>query len=783
MSLDEQRGADAGVAAGEPVVGGLRLWLRRVMPRVALAAVVLFVVRLLVQNTSLYRDTPLHLLGPVTFCLVSAVIIYYSLKGLRRLKQLLLWRVRRRLIVTYLFVGLTPVVLLTVLGYFAAIIGSRQVMVRVVTVQFNSTQRQVAENARALAEELSKMPATTADRAVQAWLDERAGLLQASLPGARVALWREPGGAARTKAVGHDAPARFLSGRGVEAVEGGRDSVVVAEPGEPLPEWLEGLEEWDGLAFIPLPPESKDLFGTPSMRAFVRRRGAGGDNALLLVVPVTRPFVQRMRESTGLRVRPYFLGIGGFEGGRQGAVEVQETRAGEQRMPVDFKHDQFGDALPDGPFLNWYPVFLPATNWLTSEQKSRWAFVVDWSWAEGGKQFWGDAALGPVWRRVLYVVSVLFLVLELLALLSAAWMTRAVTGTVHKLHQATQSVKRGDFSHRIRTRSRDQLSELAVAFNEMSSEIEVLLAERVVHERLEREIEIAAEVQAQLFPRSVPALSTVEMTGECRAARGVAGDYYDYVEAAPGLVAFALGDVSGKGISASLVMSNLQATLRAQVAIISERLKIAAQQQQSASAGGTATGASVAAATQTATAYASQPEGRANEPPCGVAGLDRDCAVANMTANINDQLCRSTESNRFATLFLALYDDRTRLLRYTNAGHNSPLLVRSDGSIERLLTGGTMVGAFDWVKFEEGRVTLEEGDLLVVFSDGLSEAQNQSGEEYGEERLSRFVTAHREETVENLRTSLFNEVDTWSGSIERGDDQTLVILKAVNGKS
>jgi sigma-B regulation protein RsbU (phosphoserine phosphatase) len=154
-----------------------------------------------------------------------------------------------------------------------------------------------------------------------------------------------------------------------------------------------------------------------------------------------------------------------------------------------------------------------------------------------------------------------------------------------------------------------------------------------------------------------------------------------------------------------------------------------------------------------------------------------------MTASINEQLCRSTESNRFATLFLALYDDRTRLLRYTNAGHNSPLLVRAGGTVERLTTGGTMVGAFDWVKFEEGQVTLEEGDLLVIFSDGLSEAQNLSGEEYGEERLTRFAAARRRETVNNLRAELFDEVDKWTGAVERGDDQTLVILKAVNRQS
>jgi phosphoserine phosphatase RsbU/P len=359
---------------------------------------------------------------------------------------------------------------------------------------------------------------------------------------------------------------------------------------------------------------------------------------------------------------------------------------------------------------------------------------------------------------MLYICAVAFLLLELAALLSAAWMTRAVTGTVHKLYRATESVKRGDFSHRIRTRSRDQLGELALAFNDMSSNIETLLAERVEHERLKREVEIAHEVQAQLFPRSTPALGSATMTGECRAALGVAGDYYDYVEVTPGLVAFALGDVSGKGLSASLVMSNLQAALRAQVAIASERLGVAPPPTVAAAVG--ADGAQMA------------------ERPRGVTGADVGHVVSKMAASINGQLCRATDANRFATLFLALYDDGARSLRYTNAGHNAPLLVRADGSVERLWAGGTVLGAFDSAPFEEGRAQLSEGDLLVVYSDGITEALNAEGEEYGEARLAELAAGARAETVENIRRDIFDDVDRWTGGAERGDDQTLVILKA-----
>jgi sigma-B regulation protein RsbU (phosphoserine phosphatase) len=306
----------------------------------------------------------------------------------------------------------------------------------------------------------------------------------------------------------------------------------------------------------------------------------------------------------------------------------------------------------------------------------------------------------------------------------------------------------------VRVRSRDQLGELAGSFNDMAANIESLLEERVVRERLEREVELAHEVQSRLFPSSVPELLTLEAAAECRAARGVAGDYYDYVEVAPGLVAFALGDVSGKGMSASLVMSNLQAALRAQAAITSERLSIAERAVAASATGSDKLLARV------------------------VADADIDGAVARKVTNINKQLCQSTDANRFATLFLNIYEDRTRTLRYTNAGHNAPILARANGAVERLTTGGMMVGAFDWATYEEGKTQLEAGDVLVIYSDGITEAERNEGEEYGEERLIELVIKHRHSSAHDIREAIFEDADAWTGQKERGDDQTLVIMKA-----
>ncbi len=739
-----------------------RLWLRRVMPRVALAAGFLVVLWLSFGDTSLYRQA---FIGPflrlLTVCAAALTCVYYGLKALIWLKRKLLWRVRRRLIVTYLFIGLTPIILMTLLGLLSAFGGSGQGMARIITAQVNASERQTQASARGLAEAFEALPAGWDDRAIQGWLDERAALLQASLPGARVALWRGAAGS-ETGTIGHAGAAQFVSTGGDERTRGVGDDATPA--GAPLPDWLRGRAEWGGLTFAPA-ASADEHFGSPSMRAVARGTGAGERPfTLLLTVPVSRALVEHYREATGIYVRPFFVSAPMNESNRivvrtnerraREELERQRREAGDYEARVEemFRRDQFGEQ-PAGTF---YLVVLPATEWRSGQTSNHLSFLFDWSWALAGKQFWGGSEPGEMWRQALKYVAIIFLILELLALTAAVWMTRAVTGTVHKLYRAVEYIKRGDFSHRVRVRSHDQLGELAAAFNDMSANIESLLEERVERERLEREVEIAAEVQAQLFPRRVPELLTAEIAAECRAARGVAGDYYDYIEVAPGLVALALGDVSGKGISAALVMSNLQASLRAQTTITAERIEMAARALVAAGAGSDhkqAAGADVSA-------------------------RDIDGAVARKMTNINRQLCQSTESNRFATLFLAIYEDRTRRLRYTNAGHNAPILVRADGSSERLTVGGMMAGAFEWADYEEDAAPLASGDVLVIFSDGISEAENEEGCEYGEERLVRFATAHRELSADELRQAVFTEIDAWSGKKERNDDQTLVILKA-----
>ncbi len=246
-------------------------------------------------------------------------------------------------------------------------------------------------------------------------------------------------------------------------------------------------------------------------------------------------------------------------------------------------------------------------------------------------------------------------------------------------------------------------------------------------ERLNREIEIAREVQERLFPQSRPEVAGLDYWGECRPALGVGGDYFDFLTLPNGGLGLAVGDVSGKGIAAALLMASLQASLRSQT-------------------------------------------------------IEQRGDAARVVRNINRLIYEATPSNRFATLFYAEYDPRERRLVYVNAGHNAPMLFRCvEGGLTvlRLDEGGTAVGFFRGTEYRQGAVPLQSGDLLVAFTDGLSEAMNAAEEEWGEERLAETARAHRERPPRELIAKLINAADSFVDGAPQSDDMTVVVARVV----
>ncbi|NWG14569.1 MAG: SpoIIE family protein phosphatase, partial [Acidobacteria bacterium] len=264
---------------------------------------------------------------------------------------------------------------------------------------------------------------------------------------------------------------------------------------------------------------------------------------------------------------------------------------------------------------------------------------------------------------LLQIVVGFFLVVEVVSLIIGVVLTASITSAIHNLYRGTEFIRRGDFSHRIIVKSDDQLGALAKSFNQMTEYVQSLVRERVQKERLERELEIAKEVQEQLFPRKAPHTECMELTGLCLPARVVSGDYYDFLQLDLSRIGMALGDICGKGISAALLMANLQATLRSNV------FKVL------------------------------------REPPAsGNCGASAGTA-SGLVKVLNEHMCNHTSANKFASFFYAVYDDSLLSLTYCNAGHNPPIYFSGEGH-RRLTTGGTVIGIFPDADFEQETIRL-----------------------------------------------------------------------------
>ena len=328
---------------------------------------------------------------------------------------------------------------------------------------------------------------------------------------------------------------------------------------------------------------------------------------------------------------------------------------------------------------------------------------------------------------MLFIGGGFFLILEAVSLFSSLRLSRAITRSVDDLYQGTLQVGQGDFSHQIPVRGEHQLSELATSFNTMTAKIRQLIGEVKKKEKLDAELEIAREVQTSLFPKSAPKLKSLLMAGVCIPGRVVSGDYYDYVKLDDRQTVVALGDISGKGVSAALLMASIQSALHAQL---------------------TFNGASAHPVLSTAT----------------LMGL------------ISQQLYENTPPEKYATFFCSVYDDETGRLSYTNAGHLKPILVR-DGKAIRLEGGGMVAGLLPDVKYEQQDVVLRTDDLLAIFSDGIPEAMDGTQQEFGEARLAELLVTEMDEPLDNIISVVTSAVGKWIHDPEGRDDLTLVLLR------
>ncbi len=328
---------------------------------------------------------------------------------------------------------------------------------------------------------------------------------------------------------------------------------------------------------------------------------------------------------------------------------------------------------------------------------------------------------------MLLAAGCFFFILEAVSVFSSLRLSRTITQSVDDLYRGTLQVGQGDFSHQIPVRGRHQLSELASSFNTMTTKIRQLIAEVKKKEKLDAELEIAREVQWGLFPKSAPKLQTLEMAAICIPGRVVSGDYYDYLRLDDRWTAIALADISGKGVSAALLMASLQSALHAQLKF-------------------------------------------------NGASSNRVFSTATLMAQISQQLYENTPPEKYATFFCSAYDDETGRLIYTNAGHLSPILVR-DGKALRLEGSGMVAGLVPDVKFEQQDVFLRTGDLVAIFSDGISEAMDAAQQEFGANRLADLLLTQTGKSLENIIAAVTSTIEKWIYDAEGRDDLSLVLLR------
>jgi sigma-B regulation protein RsbU (phosphoserine phosphatase) len=591
----------------------------------------------------------------------------------------LLWSLRNRLIVASLFIALVPVLLLLTLVVLSGQIFYSQLGGYLLYEDIHGRLERMADSAASIAGAEATLPSTISDKVVEDALDAQIRIAYAKdLPGLKIEFHADPKKLARiagtnakefTGIVQSNEQTHLIAMREVDSPRG-RNLVELSV--RVTPEFLETV--------------APDL-GPIQVTALQRADNEDSANAVQLG-----------------NVRYRFLG----------RISTRHRALQDARY--------WFDPIIEG-FSKLDATYLEQTEKTGEKQPVFAAFKARPS-VLNGRIF---SSLGEFSNSRVFqfeLVAVVLLLIELAALITGFVLTRAITSAIDELYRATQLVQAGDLSHRVKIERRDQLGILGESFNLMTGSISNLIEEQRQRQRLENEISIAREVQNQLFPQRVPSVPGVEIEAICKAARTVSGDYYDFIQLSPTRIAIAIADISGKGISAALLMASLQAALRSQL----------------------------------------------------LAPGSDSMSTAELVARLNVHLVRNTADDRFATFFVAVYDSTTRLLRYTNAGHLPSFCICGDHALS-LQKGGMVLGVFEEYVFEEGSETVPPDAILVGYSDGLVEPENVYGEEFGIHRLRDAAIRLNGSTPKVIAQGMMLAAEEWAGTPEQADDMTVIVAR------
>jgi sigma-B regulation protein RsbU (phosphoserine phosphatase) len=611
---------------------------------------------------------------------------YFATKLFVLMKQRLLWRVRRKLILSYIFIGMIPSLLIIVFFLFCGAV----LFMSVAAYLFRNGYDKIVEDAKVVAQ------------------------------AAALEIARSPAAAQQTLERVHRIRSQAYRAMSVVyiAADGSVHPVGRWEhmkPPSKVPAWL--ADDFAGNVALPLQ-------GSPAQSELVVRsavRVATGGRAYVIVdIPIEDERVQQLNEKTAVRA----YGV---------ITTEQAARASAQA------NGTAGGAAP-GFALMWTKslIQLDVVDWDTG-RTSRATIFISYRLGELYNQLSSAQSIVvsgmPMGDAILFIIVViagLFLIIEAVALLMGLALARSITSSVHQLFMGTERVRQGDFTHRIEIPSRDQLGELAGSFNQMTGSIENLLQTAAEKKRLEEELRIARQIQMSLLPRGPLDFPGIGVTALCVPAREVGGDYYDFFPLGSNRLGVLIADVSGKGTSAALYMAELKGLVLSLSQI-----------------------------------YQSPRQ---------------------LLMEVNRIISENLDTRSFITMTYGVIDLGAGVMTFARAGHTPMIYLQGNGADGRaaqvlapsgIVVGLRIPGANE--KFaellEETSITLQRGDVLVLYTDGITEAMNGDSDLFGEARLSRIVTEHGHLDAAELRERILREVEAFVGTADQHDDMTMILIK------
>ncbi len=673
----------------------------------------------------------------------------FLVRGLALAKRRLLWRVRRKLIISYIFIGFIPAILLVAFAVLGALLlfsnfSSYLVQARLSTLadRAESIAKTTAlEIQRAGGREMSAIVAQRETAAAREFESASIAVVPLKRPCERVSPVETPLAPVDGQPPADDG--RRLAAEQPLATAG---PWAHLDPPGAVPDWI-GCDGFRGL--LALTNREAVTSTTTAPDTTVPRITFNGQDVALddpglishiliraLAFPdsTTPTFAVIVDLLVSDQVRRQFRAETGVELAPTVALTLENSSAHPLQAKSTFKPAPSDAtvvalALPSFSFFQY-------RDWVNGQSGS---LLASFQISIGEAYNRISAAQGLIGRRsfgeglllVLMLIGILFLIIEFAALLAGLALARSITGSVHELFAGTERVRQGDFTHKIDISAKDQLGELAESFNSMTASIEDLLRQAAEKKRLEEELRIAHEIQMSLLPQGPLKMPGVAVTALCVPAREVGGDYYDFLPLDAHRVGVLIADVSGKGTSAALYMAELKGLM----------LSLS----------------------------------RIHTSP-------RELLIM-----ANRIISEHLDARSFITMTYAVLDMRARTMTYARAGH-TPLIylpgASRSGPGTRILTPDGMVLGLKLDKgemferlLEEQTIALQPGDLYLFFTDGISEAMNAGDDCFGEQRLAALVEQHAHLEADELRERILREIKSFVGDAPQHDDMTMILLK------